>query len=239
MLRAYARYLRQAGIAYSQDYIATTLDKYPGVAAAIFRLFHDTLDTRLAEKARVKKLAELHQAIEAELADVPSLDDDRILRRYVNIVDATLRTNYFQKNPDGSPKADAGLQARSASGRRAAGSRSPSARSSSMASRSKACICASARWRAAACAGRIAPRITAPRCSASSRRSRSRTPSSCRSAPRVASIRRSSPIGGSRDEIFNAGREAYKTYIRTLLSITDNHIRRRYRAAEGYGQARR
>ncbi|MGO7522794.1 hypothetical protein, partial [Rhizobium brockwellii] len=45
VLRAYARDLRQAGIAYSQDYIATTIDKYPGVAAAIFRLFHDTLDT--------------------------------------------------------------------------------------------------------------------------------------------------------------------------------------------------
>ena len=52
---------------------------------------------------------------------------------------------------------------------------------------SRACICASARSRAAACAGRTGRRISAPRCSAWSRPSRSRTPSSCRSAPRAAS----------------------------------------------------
>ncbi len=32
------------------------------------------------------------------------------------------------------------------------------------------------------------------------------------------------PVGGSRDEIFKAGTEAYKTYIRTLLSVTDNIV---------------
>ncbi len=50
VLRAYARYLRQAGIPYSLDYIATTLDKYPAIAAMVFRLFHDTLDPKITDK---------------------------------------------------------------------------------------------------------------------------------------------------------------------------------------------
>src|SRR5207342_2211967 len=84
---------------------ASTLDKYSDIAANMFRLYHDGHDVALMEKARLKKLGDLHARIETALSDVPSLDDDRILRRYVNVVDATLRTNYFQRNLDGTPKA--------------------------------------------------------------------------------------------------------------------------------------
>ncbi len=66
----------------------------------------------------------------------------------------------------------AGDQARLARWSTACPSHVRGARSSSTAPRSRACICASARWRAAACAGRIGRRTTAPRCSAWSRRSR-------------------------------------------------------------------
>jgi glutamate dehydrogenase len=55
-LRAYARYLRQTGIVYSQAYIADTLVKYPEAAATIFKLFQTSFDPDLAEKARTKKL---------------------------------------------------------------------------------------------------------------------------------------------------------------------------------------
>lgn len=165
VLRAYARYLRQAGIPYSLDYIATTLDKYPVIAAMIFRLFYDALDPKISEKVRIKKAAEHHQRIEAALSDVPSLDDDRILRRYVNVVDATLRTNYFQRNADGSPKAMLAfkLDPHLVDGLL---NRDHSARCSSTASKSKVSICASARWRVAACVGRTVPKITGPKYSA-------------------------------------------------------------------------
>lgn len=46
----------------------------------------------------------MHKTIEAALSGVPNLDEDRTLRRYVNAIDATLRTNYFQKNTDGTPR---------------------------------------------------------------------------------------------------------------------------------------
>ncbi len=61
------------------------------------------------------------------------------------------------------------------------------AKSSSTARAWKACICALAQWRVAACAGRTAARISAPKCWAWSKRRWSRTPSSCRSAPRAVS----------------------------------------------------
>src|SRR5262249_50761370 len=80
VIRTYARDLRQTGVPDSQNYTASTLDRYPRIAAAIFRLFHDTLTTKLGDKIRLKKLDELHQTIEKAPADVPSLDDDRILR---------------------------------------------------------------------------------------------------------------------------------------------------------------
>ena len=101
-------------------------------------------------------------------------------------------------------------------------SRGRGARSSSTVRRSRACICASARWRAAACAGRTAPRITAPRCSAWSRRSRSRTPSSCRSAPRAASSRSACRPAAAATRSSRPARQAYINFVSSLLSITDN-----------------
>ncbi|PZU83426.1 MAG: NAD-glutamate dehydrogenase [Shinella sp.] len=98
VLRAYAAYLRQAGFVYSQGHIAETLNRHPAIAKLIFDLFHVSFDPKLAEKARTRKLSDIHGEIETALLAVPSLDEDRILRRYINAVDSTLRTNYFQKN---------------------------------------------------------------------------------------------------------------------------------------------
>lgn len=101
VLRAYAAYLRQGGLVYSLTYMADTLNKYPQITMDLFGLFHQSFDTKASEKTRHRKLAELREKIEAALAGVPSLDEDRILRRYQNAIDATLRTNYFQKGSDG------------------------------------------------------------------------------------------------------------------------------------------
>ena len=88
--------------------------------------------------------------------------------------------------------------------------------------RSRACICASARSRAAACAGRTGRRTTAPKCSAWSRRSRSRTPSSCRSAPRAGSSRNACRRAAAATRCSRPARQAYVNFVSSLLSITDN-----------------
>ena len=98
--------------------------------------------------------------------------------------------------------------------------RARSTRSSSIRRGSRACICASARSRAAASAGRTGRRISAPRCSAWSRRSRSRTPSSCRSAPRAASCRSSLPADGAREAVQAEGTAAYKLFISHACSTS-------------------
>ena len=221
VLRAYARYLRQAGIAYSQDYIATTLDKYPSIAASIFYLFRDALDPRLGEKNKLKRLGDLHKTIEAELAQVPNIDDDRILRRYVNAVDATLRTNYFQKNADGSTKA---MFAVKLDPKLLDGLPEPrpfreifvyGVEVEGVHLRFGSVARGGLRWsdRAEDYRTEVLGLVKAQQV-----KNAVIVPVGAKGGFYPKKL----PAGGSRDEIFNAGREAYKTYIRTLLSITDN-----------------
>jgi glutamate dehydrogenase len=106
MIRALARYLRQARIAYAQDYIADTLARNGPIAEMITDHFYARFDPRAAQKRDPEEAqAKTREKIEEALADVASLDDDRILRRFVNLIDAALRTNYFQIGEDGHPRA--------------------------------------------------------------------------------------------------------------------------------------
>ncbi len=104
ILRAAAKYLRQAGIAFSQDYMEDALVRNPDIAALIVELFHALNDPALAEDERENASATIETRIESALADVPSLDDDRIIRRLRNIVGAVLRTNFYQRDEAGKPK---------------------------------------------------------------------------------------------------------------------------------------
>ncbi|MCH8505125.1 MAG: NAD-glutamate dehydrogenase, partial [Ectothiorhodospiraceae bacterium] len=101
ILRTYSKYLRQAGTAFSQAYIEETLVNNPRIARLLVRLFHTRLDPDRVDARRVARLAE---QIELALNDVPSLDEDRILRRLLAAIQSTLRTNYYQRGEDGHPK---------------------------------------------------------------------------------------------------------------------------------------
>ncbi|MFG1184856.1 NAD-glutamate dehydrogenase [Xanthobacter aminoxidans] len=103
LVRALGRYLRQAGIPFSQDYIWQTLNRHGRLARAIVGLFHARFDPAqdTSAVARASREAPLRDAIDAALAEVSSLDEDRILRRFVNLVDAALRTTYYQKDAQG------------------------------------------------------------------------------------------------------------------------------------------
>ncbi|WP_105168427.1 NAD-glutamate dehydrogenase [Pseudoalteromonas sp. T1lg23B] len=102
ILRAYAKYMRQIGVTFSQSYIESTFDHYPHIAAQIVDLFVKKFSpTKPAtQKAIDKTIAEIYE----ELENVANLDDDRIIRLYVDMINATLRTNFFQKEQDGSNK---------------------------------------------------------------------------------------------------------------------------------------
>src|SRR6266702_2566768 len=98
VLRAYARYLRQARSAFSQDYTERVLRSNPAVARLLVMLFESRFDP--ARQPEHQGEAERSEGIAEEIAglldEVTSLDEDRILRSYLALVRATLRTNYFQ-----------------------------------------------------------------------------------------------------------------------------------------------
>ncbi|WP_405144917.1 NAD-glutamate dehydrogenase [Sphaerisporangium sp. NBC_01403] len=97
ILRMYAKYLRQAGIAFSQRYIEKVLLGNIRLANLLVRLFEARLDPRRTEDAREDLGEALHEEVLAALEEVASLDEDRILRAYLEMILATLRTNAFQR----------------------------------------------------------------------------------------------------------------------------------------------
>ncbi|HIF18260.1 MAG TPA: NAD-glutamate dehydrogenase [Cycloclasticus sp.] len=98
LLRAYYLYLRQAGAAFSQAYVESTLENNPIIAGHLVRLFELKFDPSVKDKA--KKIAEQEAVVIAEIEKVVSLDEDRILRRYLNLIQATNRTSYYQTSVD-------------------------------------------------------------------------------------------------------------------------------------------
>ncbi|OUS94325.1 NAD-glutamate dehydrogenase [Rhodococcus sp. NCIMB 12038] len=90
VLRAYARYLRQGGFPYSQNHIATVLGDHPKISQALIRLFAARFDPDAATES-----GDLIGPLETAIGDVLGLDADRILRAYLNVALATLRTNRY------------------------------------------------------------------------------------------------------------------------------------------------
>ncbi|MDK1375988.1 MULTISPECIES: NAD-glutamate dehydrogenase [unclassified Sinorhizobium] len=223
VLRAYARYLRQAGITYSQGYIADTLNKYPAIAADIFRLFATRMDPKTEVKARTKKSNALLSAIEEALSAVPSLDEDQILRRYVNVIQSTLRTNYFQRDADGKPRA---VLAFKLDPKQLDGLPEPrpfreifvyGTEVEGVHLRFGKVARGGLRWsdRAQDYRTEVLGLVKAQQV-----KNAVIVPVGAKGGFYPKQL----PIGGTRDEIFKAGTEAYKTYIRTLLSVTDNIV---------------
>ena len=223
-LRAYAAYLRQLGSPFGPRYIADTLNRHAGVARDLLELFHLRFDPARKLDAEARSAAEgpIRERIEGALAAVPSLDEDRILRLFLNLIGATVRTNFFQAGADG----------------RAAGDRSPSSSTARrwMPRRSRA---RSAR------SGSIRPRVEgihlrfAPIARGGIRWSdraqdfrtevlglvRAQLVKNAVIVPSGAKggfLPKQLPRGGSRDEIQKEGVAAYRIFISALLDITDN-----------------
>jgi glutamate dehydrogenase len=100
LIRTLSRFLRQIRVPYSQDYMWATLVKHAGIAADIVELFHARFDPR-AHAGRSDKQIAIVAHIEEEFQKVESLDEDRILRRFINVVQSAIRTNFFQTDKDG------------------------------------------------------------------------------------------------------------------------------------------
>lgn len=109
MLRAYAKYFRQIGFTFSDHYIATTLvnnQKLTRLLVDLFNAKFNPVKAPLFSQAKVEILAQIEQAMDA----ITSLDEDRIFTRYLDVIHATLRTNYFQVDSAGNPKVQLSLK---------------------------------------------------------------------------------------------------------------------------------
>ena len=94
MLRAYAKYLRQAGTRFSHAYIERVLRSNTTVTRLLVRLFESRFDPA-RQGGQAERSEAITEEIRGELDDVAVLDHDRVLRAYLGLILATLRTNYF------------------------------------------------------------------------------------------------------------------------------------------------
>ncbi|CAI3798048.1 NAD-specific glutamate dehydrogenase [Pseudomonas sp. MM223] len=106
LLRAYARYLKQIRLGFDLGYIASTLNNHTDIARELTRLFKTRfyLARKLTQEDLDDKQLRLEQAILTALDDVQVLNEDRILRRYLDLIKATLRTNFYQPDANGQNK---------------------------------------------------------------------------------------------------------------------------------------
>lgn len=96
VLRAYGKYLRQLGVKYSSDYMAQTMVKHAAAGGNLFGLFEAYFSPALSEAERKSQQDACHEALAGLFDAISSLDEDHILRAYLHAVDGTLRTNFYQ-----------------------------------------------------------------------------------------------------------------------------------------------
>ena len=104
ILRAYAKYLWQVGFTFSQSYLEQSLYEHPSIARQLIELFKMRFNPEYEGNFETE-LAKWEKPFNKALDEVKSLDQDRILRRYHDVILGTLRTNFYQLDADGEHKA--------------------------------------------------------------------------------------------------------------------------------------
>nr|WP_280831904.1 NAD-glutamate dehydrogenase [Mycolicibacterium frederiksbergense] len=99
ILRAYAKYLRQAGFPYSQSHIESVVNENPHTTRSLVQLFEALFDPSEDRAAR-RDAQGAAAAVAADIDALVSLDTDRVLRAFATLIQATLRTNYFVRHSD-------------------------------------------------------------------------------------------------------------------------------------------
>ena len=99
ILRSYARYLQQLGTTNSYGFIADTLLANVRATRALLALFRAKFDPGLDVPGRFRDMAVARAELLSAIEEVPVLDADRLLRTFMNLVEATLRTNFYQERP--------------------------------------------------------------------------------------------------------------------------------------------
>ena len=102
VLRAYGRYLRQIGFPLSQSFIEQTLAAHAGIARMLVALYRARFDPEAADADVATRQA---NAIRTALERVANLSEDRVLRQYLALIEATLRTSFWRTDAEGRRRA--------------------------------------------------------------------------------------------------------------------------------------
>ncbi|GAB3135946.1 NAD-glutamate dehydrogenase [Tsukamurella serpentis] len=105
LLRAIGHYLRQCGFPYTPGHVAQVLLEHRDAVLALHRLWTASFDPVRADADAARQA---QAEVETALAAVASLDADRILRAYLHVVQATVRTNFYADKPVISLKLEPG-----------------------------------------------------------------------------------------------------------------------------------
>jgi glutamate dehydrogenase len=104
VLRAYSKYLAQIRFTLSQSYIESALSNNPVLTRLLVELFNTRFEPTLNIESTLNKQNEIEQHILSGLDTVANFDEDRIIRRFLEVIKATVRTNYFQVDKLGEYK---------------------------------------------------------------------------------------------------------------------------------------
>jgi glutamate dehydrogenase len=103
MVRAYCKFLQQSRFAYSQAYIQSALCNHPKLTAKLVNLFYSRFDPEYGANRQAAETS-IQGEIESILSTVSDLAEDRVIRGVYELISATLRTNFFQKNGENAYK---------------------------------------------------------------------------------------------------------------------------------------
>lgn len=103
VLRTYAKYFKQIGLTFSQEYIELALHNNAAIAKKLVDLFETRFNPESNNQREDQFTSQIDQIFTA-LDNVSNLDEDKIIRQYVHAISATLRTNYYQVDAKGNPK---------------------------------------------------------------------------------------------------------------------------------------
>ena len=100
ILRAYCKYLLQTSINYSQSYMLEVLGTHPELSRTLVEYFHSLFDPDLETSTRKARCSSCRKKIAQEMENVTNLDQDRILQAFLGVIEATVRTNFYQLDGD-------------------------------------------------------------------------------------------------------------------------------------------
>ena len=112
VLRAYTSYMRQLEGSLRQRTAYRALTQHPAAAEALVAMFEAKFDPAHEAARRVELMESARSRLHAALEDVPGLNEDRVLRGFEDLIDATVRTNWYQRSPEGEHRPALALKIR-------------------------------------------------------------------------------------------------------------------------------